>query len=246
MSDTSTSDEQTFYSSYPDSDIRLVFQAVIDILPLALAVVPWGVLCGSLAIEAGLTPLQAQCMSLLVFAGAVQLASLSIIGAGGPLSSILTSSAVISSRHLLYSAVLREDIKPLSLAWRCLLAFFLTDEMFAITVAFKARYNIFSPLYSLAVGFMFYLVWNLATLAGILAGKLLPSLQEYGLEFAIAATFIAIVIPGVRSWSVLGAVLASGLTALICEWFKVSQGLIIATVVGMACGFLLSFREEKV
>ncbi len=231
--------------SYPAAGPRLVLQAVMDILPLALAVTPWGVLCGSLAIEVGLTPLQAQFMSLLVFAGAAQLACLSIIGGAGSLSSILTSTVVISSRHLLYAAVLREDIKPLSLAWRTILAFFLTDEMFAVTMAFRAKHDFFSPLYSLVTGFMFYLMWNLATFTGIVAGKLLPDLQELGLEFAIAATFIAIVIPGIRSCSVFCAVLASGMTALVCEFFNVGQGLIIATGVGMISGFMLSLIEER-
>ncbi|OZG73062.1 branched-chain amino acid ABC transporter permease [Hahella sp. CCB-MM4] len=216
----------------------------MDILPLALAVVPWGVLCGSLAVEAGLTPLQAQFMSLLVFAGAAQLAGISIIGAAGSLSSILMSTGVISARHLLYSAVLRDDIRPLSLAWRVALAFFLTDEMFAVTMAFKARYKVFSPLYSLLTGFLFYLVWNLATFAGIMAGKLLPDLQQLGLEFAIAATFIAIVVPQIRSFPVLGAVIASAVTALACQYFNINNGLVIATAVGMVSGFLVSLKGE--
>jgi predicted branched-subunit amino acid permease len=56
-----------------------MYQAIIDIFPLSLAVVPWGILCGSLAITVGLTPLQAQLMLLLIFAGATQLAALTMI-----------------------------------------------------------------------------------------------------------------------------------------------------------------------
>ncbi|WP_229667961.1 AzlC family ABC transporter permease [Oceanisphaera marina] len=82
-----------------------MYQASIAIFPLCAAVIPWGILCGSLSIQAGLTPLQAQSMSLFVFAGAAQLAGVSLIGVASAPLPILSSTFIIGSRHLLYSAV---------------------------------------------------------------------------------------------------------------------------------------------
>ena len=65
--------------------------AFFDILPLSIAVIPWGILCGSLAIQVGLSPLQSQLMSLLVFAGAAQLSALTLVGASGGIATILGS-----------------------------------------------------------------------------------------------------------------------------------------------------------
>ena len=72
-----------------NSSPQVIRQATLDVMPLAIATIPWGILCGSLAIQIGLTSLQAQLMSLLVFAGAAQLAALTLMGAGGAVSTIL-------------------------------------------------------------------------------------------------------------------------------------------------------------
>lgn len=236
-------DLEHLHQTEPDK-LQTCIKGAVDIMPLSLAVVPWGILCGSLAIGAGLTSLQAQLMSLLVFAGAAQLAGISIIGAGGPASSIFSSTFVISSRHLLYSAVFREYVQKCSLATRAAVAFFLTDEMFALTIAYIEKQKRFSLAYALSSGICFYLVWNLATFIGIVAGQSIENLESLGLEFAIAATFIAIVIPSIKDKSVLVSVLASGVSVLVMSYFEIKQGLILATLIGMCSGFL-TWRWEK-
>ncbi|OUR62019.1 branched-chain amino acid ABC transporter permease [Colwellia sp. 39_35_sub15_T18] len=224
---------------------QLIYQATADILPLAIAVIPWGILCGSLAIKIGLSPIQAQLMSLLVFAGAAQLASLTLMGGAGALSSIFSSTFVISSRHLLYSAVFREHVRQSSFTTRCCTAFFLTDEMFAVTCAYLEKYKSFSHLYAISAGIVFYLVWNAATFIGITAGQFIPNIESLGLEFAIAATFIAIVIPSINSFSVLMSVLASGISVLILSLMNNEHALIIATFIGMATGFFTASKDEE-
>jgi 4-azaleucine resistance transporter AzlC len=222
------------------SDFKTIYQGVVDTLPLSIAVIPWGILCGSLAINIGLTSLQAQLISLLVFAGAVQLAAVTIMGAAGSISSIFSSSLVISSRHLLYSAVFREYVRSSSLSLRCSIAFFLTDEMFALTCVHIEKYKVFSPVYALSSGITFYVAWNIATFAGIFAGQYIPNLEHLGLEFAIAATFIAIVIPSIKNRSTLVAVISSGVSVLILSTFAKEYALIFSTFIGMFCGYLVT------
>ncbi|MRI32717.1 branched-chain amino acid ABC transporter permease [Endozoicomonas sp. OPT23] len=219
-------------------DRQLVVKAIFDVMPLSLAVIPWGMLCGSLAIEAGLTPLQAQFMSLIVFAGAAQLAGVSIISAGGSIVSLFTTTAVISSRHLLYSAVLKHEIRKLPLRWRAPLAFVLTDEMFAVAHAFREEHGYFSPLYALVAGIGFGVIWNVSTLVGIVAGASIPNLDSLGLEFAIAATFIALVIPAIKSKPVLMSVVVSGLTIIGCNLLSIGNSLMIAAFAGMTAGYI--------
>lgn len=226
------------------SDFQTVKQAIVAIFPLSLAVVPWGVLCGSLAINVGLTPLQAQLMSLLIFAGAAQLAALTIMGAVGSLSSMFSSTFVISSRHLLYSAVFRDHVRKSSFGLRCSIAFFLTDEMFAVTCAYIVKNKRFSPVYALSSGITFYVIWNISTFAGIVAGQHIPNLEHLGLEFAIAATFIAIVIPLIKNKSTMVSVVTSGLSAIILSVFMKEYALIAATFIGMICGYLTKDKES--
>ncbi|WP_047044917.1 AzlC family ABC transporter permease [Vibrio mexicanus] len=231
-------------SSSPSSS-TLIARATLDVLPLCIAVAPWGVLCGSIAIQVGLTSLQAQLMSLLVFAGAAQLSSLSLVGAASGYLPILSSTFVISSRHLLYSAVFQNRIRTLPWYKRVGFAFFLTDEMFALTESYMDRYKRFSYLYALSTGVVFYLMWNLSTFAGVMLGSYIEGLEHIGLEFAIAATFIAIVIPLIKNLSLLISVVASGLTMLLLEMVDFEMSLIVATVTGMAAGYLIQSWEKK-
>jgi predicted branched-subunit amino acid permease len=226
--------------SAPRSNAAYQKQAVIDIFPLSLAVIPWGILCGSLAIEFGLTAIESQLMSLLVFAGAVQLASLGVIAISGLVPSLFSTTFIISSRHLLYSAVFREDVRKLPTPWRMMIAFFLTDEMFAVVMAFKARHGFFSEHYALMAGFTFYVIWNIATFVGIYIGSSIPNLQSYGFEFAIAATFIAIVIPQVKSISVLVSVITALIASVLLTIFELGEPLMGASLMGMLAGYITS------
>ncbi|WP_439135700.1 AzlC family ABC transporter permease [Pseudomaricurvus sp.] len=213
------------------------YQAILDIAPLSLAVIPWGLLAGSLAMKTGLSPWQAQCMSLLVFAGAVQLASLNMVQIGSPLAAILGTAFVISSRHLLYSAVYRNFALELPRHQRYLLAFVLTDEMFAIVEAYRKKHGHFDYYYAITAGVTFWLAWNLASLAGILLGQALGDMQAWGFEFAVAAIFIAMSIPGIRSWPTFVTVITSGLVMVGAELHEWPNGILLAGIAGMVAGF---------
>ncbi len=152
--------------------------ASLDILPLSLAVVPWGILTGSLAIEVGLTALQAQCMSLFVFAGAAQLASLNLLQIASPLVAILSTTFVVSSRHLLYSAVLRDFAQGLPWYKRFPLAFLLTDELFAVAENYRAQSGQFHYAYMIVAGIGFHIAWNLSTLTGIIIASSTKNLPD--------------------------------------------------------------------
>jgi len=158
----------------------------IIILPLSIAVVPWGILAGSLAVEAGLFNLQAQAVSAIVFAGSVQLVGMGLIKLGASLSTLLLTTLFLTSRHLLYSATMRTRISHMPLHRRLILGFLLTDELFAVC-SHQTRRE-FNFWYAFGAGFSFYLIWQLASLTGILLGQNIPNLDQYGLDFAVAAT----------------------------------------------------------
>lgn len=223
---------------------RLCLQAITDTLPLAIAVIPWGVLTGALGIQSGLTPLQTQFMSLLVFAGAAQLSAMTLMAAGAGIPAILGSTLVISSRHLLYSIVFRQYVLELPIRWRVAIGFLLTDEMFAVSEAHTLRSGQFSPLFALASGAAFYLVWNLSTLAGIVAGDAIDNLEHLGLDFAIAATFIAMTFSEIRRRPILVAVLVSGICSVLLQAYFSDSYIIMASLAGMAAAYLASLQEQ--
>ena len=214
-------------------------------LPLAIACIPWGVLTGALCVQAGLSPLQGQVMSLIVFAGAAQLSALTMIGSGVGLIPILGSTMVISSRHLLYSMLFRTYVAQMSLWQRIRMAFVLTDEMFAVSEADTRREQRFCERYALWSGFTFYILWNISTAAGIFAADRINDIDELGLEFAIAATFIAMTFDQIRRFPVLVTVMVSGVSAVLLHSVIPDAAILVSALLGMLAGYLSDDQTQR-
>lgn len=218
------------------SNKRLFWQGSVAIFPLSVAVIPWGFLVGSFAMDIGLTTVEGQALSAILFAGSAQLVAVGMFKAGVGLSTMLLTTFFITSRHLLYSVSMRSKIAPLSLKWRLALGFLLTDELFAVVG--NQTPERFKPWYALGAGLSFYLVWNMATLVGIIAGSQIPNLDQFGLEFAVAATFIALVVPTIKNIPILVSVLVALTSSIALEYWHIEGGLMISSVCGMLGGFV--------
>jgi len=208
------------------------------IVPLSLATAPWGLLAGSMAIEANLTPLQGQGLSAIVFAGAAQLVAIGMLKGGAGVLSILLTTVLLTSQHLLYGMSLRPMIAGLPGRWRAGLGFLLTDELFALTSRYDQQN--FSRWYALGVGLTFYVAWNFFTLLGILLGRSLPGLEHLGLDFSIAATFIALITPVVRNIPALVCVVVSLFCSVLFSYWQWGSALVLSGLAGMTAGFVCS------
>ncbi|WDE08435.1 AzlC family ABC transporter permease [Thalassomonas viridans] len=214
-------------------------------LPLNLAVLPWGILCGSLAIQKGFSVLEALLMPLLVFAGAAQLVATELIANNVPLATILFTTLIISSRHFLYGLALRDKLKHQPLRWRLGLGFLLTDELFAFSGEPKSLRGKLRLIYALFAGGSFYLSWLLWNITGIIAGSYLPDLTTLGLDFAIAATFIALVIPNIINIPVAVTVIVAAILSVIFNLLHWQLDLVLASVLAMYAGYFTSRKIEK-
>ncbi|MEZ9472951.1 AzlC family ABC transporter permease [Vibrio lentus] len=219
-----------------------LWKGVLAAMPLSIAVIPWGILAGSYAIDAGLNQLQAQAMSAILFAGSAQLVAAGMFKSGIGLGTMLLTTFFITSRHFLYSVSMRDKISHLPARWRLLLGFWLTDELFAICSGQSQQE--FNRWYAAGVGGGFYLVWNIASFVGIVAGSQIPSLNEIGLDFAVAATFIALVFPLIRTWPVVVCVVVSLIASVALSVNNVEGGLMIAAIAAIA-GMLAGFISES-
>ncbi|WP_333663145.1 AzlC family ABC transporter permease [Acinetobacter sp.] len=220
---------------------RAFLQGIIKILPLCFAVLPWGLLAGSMAIQADLTTGQAIGMSALVFAGAAQLMTLGLVMAGTPALTIIISVFLITTQHYLYALYFREEIARLSLKQRLLFGFLLTDELFAVGIHKREHYIYFL----LGAGSCFYLAWVLFSIGGIVLASSLPNLDQYHLDFSIVATFIAIVIPFIKNLNTLVGVLVSVILTVVFLGLGIKSAAILAGVIGMLTATCLqNFRER--
>ncbi len=206
-------------------------------LPLSFAVLPWGILFGSLAVQRGFDWLEAQLFSGIVFGGAVQIVTVELMANNASLFTVLFSAFVISSRHFLYGLALRERLSIKPLRWRLGLGFLLTDELFALSGDRRAYRNRFRLYYALGAGGSFYLAWNLWTFIGIFAGTSLPDLTELGLDFAIAATFIALVLPDIKTLASFSASVVAGVASVTFTLWEFDLSLVCAALLAMCVGF---------
>ncbi len=224
---------------------QLYSRGIRDSFAMAVGILPFGLIFGTLAGAAGLTLWQAFGMSALVYAGSAQLVVLSLLGSGASLLVILLTTFIVNLRHVLYSATLQPHVGNLPQRWRILLAFWLTDETFAVVQRFYLLHGD-RPLaqwYWLGVASSLYACWVLSSLAGVLFGQAVPDLASWGLEFAMLATFIGIVIPLLRNQPQLAAALVAGAVALATFHWPYKLGLMAAAFSGIAIGVILERRQ---
>jgi 4-azaleucine resistance transporter AzlC len=156
-----------------------------------------GITFGVVARQAGLEPIEIAAMSLLVFAGASEFAMVRLFGEGAAAPLVIATVLFINLRHLLMAASLRPYLGRLDLTRRLAAAFFLTDESFAMATSHFRRGGT-SLTYYVTFAVALFVLWNLATLAGIALGSSIGEPRRYGVDFAITATFIGIVVLAVR------------------------------------------------
>lgn len=152
----------------------------------------YGVSFGALSVASGLDVAQTMALSLLLFSGGSQFALIGVVGAGGAVGAAVASAALLGARNALYGA----QLAPLlALPGPALLpaAQLTIDESTAVATAQPTRA-------AARVGFWWtgggvFVLWNLFTLVGALAGDRLGDPRAYGLDAAAAAAFLALVWP---------------------------------------------------
>ncbi|MBF0573220.1 MAG: AzlC family ABC transporter permease, partial [Desulfamplus sp.] len=196
------------------------------------------IIFGTLAATAGLSFAATIGMSLFVFAGSAQFISISLVSVGTGWPIIVLTTFVVNLRHMLYGATMVPYYKNLSTLWKLVLAFGLTDETFAVAinryykddgVPNKQYYNLGSMLFM-------YINWNICTVIGLIAGKAFPEIAGWGLDFAMPATFIGMVIPYLVSKPMWISVIVAGAVSILANGLPHKLGLMAAAVSGVAAG----------
>ncbi len=208
--------------------------------PLVIGAAPFGVLFGALAVTNGLSPAATAGMSALVYAGAAQ-----FIAAGlAPNSSIgviILTTWVVNLRHMLYAASLAPHMRHLPQSWLAAIAFWLTDETYAVAINRYQRADASRLKHWFYIGSALFMYgnWQLCTWLGLRAGRAIADPQAWGLDFAFVATFIGIVAPSIRNWPTVACVVAAGVSALALRGLPHQLGLVGAALIGVTVGMIV-------
>ena len=219
-----------------------------DTLPLILGAIPFGIIFGALAITAGLSVAATMGLSLIVFAGSSQFIAATLVSQSTGVGIIVLTTLIVNLRHGLYAASLGPYLQQLPMRWLACLAFWLTDETYAVAIQrFQRQHNPDHRMwYYLGSALLMYGNWQLCTLLGILAGNNLSGIKDWGLEIAMLVTFIGIVVPLLRSRSMIVCALVAAVVSTLCHDLPNQMGLILASVIAIASGFIIETRSTRV
>ena len=219
-------------------------KGILEELPIQIGVFPFGIIYGIIAIESGLSNIQAFVMSSIIFAGASQIAFAKIYMSVSPLT-LLTSVTAINIRHLLYGLSINEYLKSLSLRWRIVLSYLITDEAYAVSIIYfnKNKKKTFFHYHLLGSGLTLFTTWQISTFVGIFFGGKIPDFLN--LEFIIPLSFIAIIVPMLKKTKEVIACLTSGFSSILFYKINIEFWIIAAATSGLIAYYLFLIIEQK-
>lgn len=214
---------------------------MIRAVPIILGYLPIGLAFGLLATTAGLSIYSAVAMSVFVYAGSSQLIAVGLIGAGIETAAITMTVFLVNLRHMLMSAYLAPFLGRLKRWEQVLFSYEITDESFAIHSAYFRSQGVPGKAELFALNVAAHLAWIGGTFFGaLLGGHITVDIRAYGIDYALPAMFIALLIMQVESKGhALVAIIAAALSMVFYLAGLTQLYLILATICAATAGLLL-------
>lgn len=211
-----------------------------------LGYTPLGLAFGVIAREQGLSVLQTALMSLTAFTGSGQFIAVGMLGVGAGVPAILLTNFLVNLRYLLFSAAMAPHVRKMPTVIQSVLAFGITDETFTLNMAeFDRREP--DHRFMLGVNLPAHFSWIANSAIGAAIGDLLPDINRYGVNFALPAMFIALLVWQIKDrrtfWvAVISAALSIGVVLLTG---RTDTGIIAATIIAATIGVILCRSRQK-
>ncbi len=210
-------------------------------LPIAVAIVPFGLIVGITAEQVGFGPVLGVGSSAIIFAGASQLAAMTLLGEGAAIGVSVATALVINVRFVMYSASLRRHFAHIARWQRLAFSYLLTDQAYAVAItdypndpppAVRPHRHWFY----FGVGSPLWLDWMVTTTVGYLVGAAVP--ESWSLEFAVVLVFVALIFPAVTDRATGIAAVVGGVAALLANPLPLELGLPVGAVAGITAGVI--------
>jgi predicted branched-subunit amino acid permease len=214
------------------------WQGFRDGTPFILVILPFGAVFGVVATEAGLNLAQVMGFSVLVIAGAAQFVAVQMMVDNAPVLIVLAASLAVNLRMAMYSASLAPHLGKISWWKRGVVSYFMVDQAYAASIL---KYE-HAPDMTAQGKFAYYLgvvtpicpVWYAATWAGASLGTAVPA--GLPIDFAVPITFLALIVPMLRSMAHVAAAMVSIIGVLVFAALPFNLGLLVAALLAMMAG----------
>ena len=216
-------------------------------LPVTPGVLPFAFVTGLAARDAGYALGEAFGLSMVLYAGASQLATLELLREGAPLWVIVLTVGALNSRMMMYSATLAPSFVGAPLRHRMAIAYLISDHSFALSAAeyadgrrseLAARLRFFAGLTALL-----WSTWQVGTFAGVMLADRAP--QDFPLAFAGPVIFLALLGANVSDLPRVAAAAVAGITTLALLRAPANVGMPIGAILGVATGTALTLRRQR-
>lgn len=219
-------------------------QGVKDCVPTLLGYLSIGFAAGVVEKTAGLSIAELTLLSVLLYAGSGQFIAAGMIAASNPASAIIFTIFFINLRHLLMSAALSPYFRDLSPRKNMIIGTLLTDETFGVAINAAANRTSLNYMWMLGLNLTAYVNWVIANIAGGIFGEWIPNPEAFGLDFALPAMFIGLLVLQIASQRKLLLDVLVGLSAVIVViavsfLYPGSAGIILATIVASTVGMVI-------
>lgn len=230
------------------SDIREGMRAgAAAMAPMLIGVVPFGLVAGTTPAAVGLDWTSALGFSIILFAGASQLAAIDVLSHDGSALLAATVAWTVNLRMLLYSASIAPYLAQEPLRYRLLASYLMVDQNYATAVTRWPRGD--DPprqrvWFFIGGGLLLWSAWQLATLAGALLGSTLP--DELPLDFAVPLVFLVLLIPAINSKpAAVAAVVGGAATVATAEAGAGSLSIVCGAIAGIVGGVLAEITLDR-
>ncbi len=213
-----------------------VMTGVRRAMPVVLGYIPIGFAYGVLAGKSGLSSFNALLMSIIVFAGSAQFIAVGLIASGAGAFAIIVTTFIVNLRHILMAASLAPYLSKWKRSAQALFAWELTDETFALHSSASTVLND-KKLEVLALNVTCQLSWILGTVLGLVAAELIGDIKPYGLDFALSAMFIGLLVGQCIDYPRVFTAVLAGVIATIMYLLGFQQSyVIVSSIIAASVG----------
>lgn len=184
-------------------------------IPVVVAAAPFALLFGAIAVDNGLSVLEATLMSALIFGGASQMVGIELFGQHVAPWLIVLSIFAVNFRHVLYSAGIGRRIAHWPVIQQALGYFVLTDPQFAVAERKAEAGETVGFAWYMGLGLPVYVLWVIESALGAVFGKLIPDTHALGIDFLLPIYFLGLVLGFRKRPLWLPVVIASAAASIV-------------------------------
>ncbi|WP_425127969.1 AzlC family ABC transporter permease [Rummeliibacillus suwonensis] len=221
-------------------------QGIKDCIPTLLGYISIGLAFGVVGSASGLKLFEIALLTILVYAGSAQFIFCALILSGTPASAIIFTIFIVNLRHFLMSLTLAPNFTNYSVMRNIGFGTLLTDETFGVAITKIMRTKKISGKWMDGLNITAYLVWIASCIAGAFLGQWIAHPEKWGLDFALTAMFVALLIlqlASVGKTKLAKNLLLIGLIALcmyVFSYFMPSHlAVLISTIVVATVGVVI-------